>query len=82
MFCPPHQIILDFLSSFLPDMQIPTIETPYPVKDEEENAMHNTVVIFSSNDSFTLKQVFALLYFRKLPWYFPLNCFPQISQFN
>ncbi|XP_033960540.1 histone-lysine N-methyltransferase 2C isoform X2 [Pseudochaenichthys georgianus] len=35
---------------------ITTIETPYPVKDEEENAMHNTVVIFSSNDSFTLKQ--------------------------
>ncbi|XP_061588310.1 histone-lysine N-methyltransferase 2C isoform X1 [Cololabis saira] len=33
-----------------------TIETQYPVKDEEENAMHNTVVIFSSNDSFTLKQ--------------------------
>uniref|UniRef100_UPI003AAECAA4 histone-lysine N-methyltransferase 2C isoform X1 n=1 Tax=Centroberyx gerrardi TaxID=166262 RepID=UPI003AAECAA4 len=33
-----------------------TIETPYPVKEEEENAMHNTVVIFSSNDSFTLKQ--------------------------
>lgn len=29
----------------------------YPVKEEEENAMHNTVVIFSSNDSFTLKQV-------------------------
>ncbi|XP_044224947.1 histone-lysine N-methyltransferase 2C isoform X3 [Thunnus albacares] len=35
---------------------ITTIETPYPVKEEEENAMHNTVVIFSSNDSFTLKQ--------------------------
>ncbi|KAF7661140.1 hypothetical protein LDENG_00268400, partial [Lucifuga dentata] len=33
-----------------------TIETPYSVKDEEENAMHNTVVIFSSSDSFTLKQ--------------------------
>lgn len=40
-------------------MQITTIETPYPVKEEEENAMHNTVVIFSSNDSFTLKQVFV-----------------------
>lgn len=38
-------------------MQVITIETPYPVKDEEENAMHNTVVIFSSNDNFTLKQV-------------------------
>ncbi|XP_062285762.1 histone-lysine N-methyltransferase 2C isoform X4 [Scomber scombrus] len=35
---------------------ITTIETQYPIKDEEENAMHNTVVIFSSNDSFTLKQ--------------------------
>ncbi|XP_051258950.1 histone-lysine N-methyltransferase 2C isoform X5 [Dicentrarchus labrax] len=35
---------------------ITTIETPYQVKEEEENAMHNTVVIFSSNDSFTLKQ--------------------------
>ncbi|KAM8728163.1 histone-lysine N-methyltransferase 2C isoform 1-T1 [Acanthopagrus schlegelii] len=33
-----------------------TIETPYQVKEEEENAMHNTVVIFSSNDNFTLKQ--------------------------
>ncbi|XP_035994099.1 histone-lysine N-methyltransferase 2C isoform X7 [Fundulus heteroclitus] len=36
--------------------QITTIETQYPLKEEEENAMHNTVVIFSSNDSFTLKQ--------------------------
>ncbi|XP_029971030.1 histone-lysine N-methyltransferase 2C isoform X3 [Salarias fasciatus] len=35
---------------------ITTIETPYPIKEEEDNAMHNTVVIFSSNDSFTLKQ--------------------------
>ncbi|XP_034744788.1 histone-lysine N-methyltransferase 2C isoform X8 [Etheostoma cragini] len=35
---------------------VTTIETAYPVKEEEENAMHNTVVIFSSNDSFTLKQ--------------------------
>ncbi|XP_045906946.1 histone-lysine N-methyltransferase 2C isoform X7 [Micropterus dolomieu] len=35
---------------------VTTIEAPYPVKEEEENAMHNTVVIFSSNDSFTLKQ--------------------------
>lgn len=33
------------------------METQYPLKEEEENAMHNTVVIFSSNDSFTLKQV-------------------------
>ncbi|XP_038159716.1 histone-lysine N-methyltransferase 2C isoform X13 [Cyprinodon tularosa] len=36
--------------------QITTIETQYPLKEEEETAMHNTVVIFSSNDSFTLKQ--------------------------
>ncbi|XP_037132980.1 histone-lysine N-methyltransferase 2C isoform X4 [Syngnathus acus] len=35
---------------------ITAIEPPYPIKEEEENAMHNTVVIFSSNDSFTLKQ--------------------------
>ncbi|KAG7272952.1 hypothetical protein CRUP_035784 [Coryphaenoides rupestris] len=33
-----------------------TMESQYPVKEEEENTMHNTVVIFSSNDSFTLKQ--------------------------
>lgn len=37
--------------------QVITIETPFQVKEEEENAMHNTVVIFSSNDNFTLKQV-------------------------
>lgn len=37
--------------------QIITIETPYQVKEEEDNAMHSTVVIFSSNDNFTLKQV-------------------------
>uniref|UniRef100_A0AAV2JQ26 [Histone H3]-lysine(4) N-trimethyltransferase n=1 Tax=Knipowitschia caucasica TaxID=637954 RepID=A0AAV2JQ26_KNICA len=35
---------------------ITSIETSYPIKEEEESAMHNTVVIFSSNDSFTLKQ--------------------------
>ncbi|XP_043990219.1 histone-lysine N-methyltransferase 2C isoform X1 [Gambusia affinis] len=35
---------------------ITAMETQYPLKEEEENAMHNTVVIFSSNDSFTLKQ--------------------------
>ncbi|XP_069047073.1 histone-lysine N-methyltransferase 2C isoform X5 [Lepisosteus oculatus] len=28
----------------------------YSVKDEEENSMHNTVVLFSSSDRFTLKQ--------------------------
>lgn len=42
-------------------MQVITIETPYQIKEEEENAMHNTVVIFSSNDNFTLKQVFVYL---------------------
>lgn len=26
-------------------------------KDEEENSMHNTVVMFSTSDHFTLKQV-------------------------
>lgn len=26
-------------------------------KDEEENSMHNTVVLFSSSDKFTLHQV-------------------------
>uniref|UniRef100_A0A8C8JDE8 [Histone H3]-lysine(4) N-trimethyltransferase n=1 Tax=Oncorhynchus tshawytscha TaxID=74940 RepID=A0A8C8JDE8_ONCTS len=35
---------------------VTSMESPYQVKEEEENAMHNTVVIFSSNDSFTLKQ--------------------------
>ncbi|KAI5103767.1 histone-lysine N-methyltransferase 2C isoform X5, partial [Silurus meridionalis] len=28
----------------------------YPFREEEENSMHNTVVIFSSTDTFTLKQ--------------------------
>ncbi|XP_028327720.1 histone-lysine N-methyltransferase 2C isoform X3 [Gouania willdenowi] len=35
---------------------ISMVETLYPMKEEEDTAMHNTVVIFSSNDSFTLKQ--------------------------
>ncbi|KAJ8012094.1 hypothetical protein DPEC_G00065110 [Dallia pectoralis] len=35
---------------------VTTMDSVYQVKEEEENAMHNTVVIFSSNDSFTLKQ--------------------------
>lgn len=47
-------------------MQITTTETPYPVKEDEENAMHNTVVIFSSNDSFTLKQVFVYLILKSV----------------
>lgn len=45
------------LASFFDVAQIITIETPYQVKEEEDNAMHSTVVIFSSNDNFTLKQV-------------------------
>lgn len=54
--------IICFVCVFLfSDLQLTTIETPYQVKEEEENAMHNTVVIFSSNDSFTLKQVFVYL---------------------
>lgn len=34
-------------------------------KDEEENSMHNTVVLFSSSDKFTLHQVatFSHIYF-------------------
>ena len=54
-------LCLFILCIFSSNLQIITIETPYQVKEEEENAMHNTVVIFSSNDSFTLKQVFVYL---------------------
>ncbi|XP_043083004.1 histone-lysine N-methyltransferase 2C-like [Puntigrus tetrazona] len=32
------------------------MDSPYVVKEEEENSMHNTVVLFSTSDSFTLKQ--------------------------
>ncbi|XP_058251274.1 histone-lysine N-methyltransferase 2C isoform X1 [Hemibagrus wyckioides] len=32
------------------------LETPHVVKEEEENSMHNTVVMFSSSDTFTLRQ--------------------------
>lgn len=46
-----------FFIMFFYVTQIITIETPYQVKEEEDNAMHSTVVIFSSNDNFTLKQV-------------------------
>lgn len=46
-----------FVFKFFDVAQIITIETPYQVKEEEDNAMHSTVVIFSSNDNFTLKQV-------------------------
>lgn len=55
------------------DVQVITIETPYQVKEEEENAMHNTVVIFSSNDNFTLKQVFVNLILIVLLSYLNLN---------
>ncbi|XP_052398391.1 histone-lysine N-methyltransferase 2C isoform X6 [Carassius gibelio] len=33
------------------------MDSPYVVKEEEENSMHNTVVLFSASDSFTLKQI-------------------------
>ncbi|KAJ8010663.1 hypothetical protein DPEC_G00077450, partial [Dallia pectoralis] len=32
------------------------VEQPYVVKEEEENAMHTTVVMFSTSDHFTLRQ--------------------------
>ncbi|XP_035272042.1 histone-lysine N-methyltransferase 2C isoform X3 [Anguilla anguilla] len=34
----------------------PGLVETFAVKEEEENAMHNTVVLFSSSDSFTLRQ--------------------------
>ncbi|KAG5850413.1 hypothetical protein ANANG_G00082140 [Anguilla anguilla] len=34
----------------------PGLAETFAVKEEEENAMHNTVVLFSSSDSFTLRQ--------------------------
>ncbi|XP_049336810.1 histone-lysine N-methyltransferase 2C isoform X2 [Astyanax mexicanus] len=43
-------------SSLLVTPGVSFVETPYVVKEEEENAMHNTVVLFSSSDAFTLKQ--------------------------
>ncbi|KAJ8272620.1 hypothetical protein GJAV_G00091360 [Gymnothorax javanicus] len=39
-----------------PGLQLGAMETVFPAKEEEENAMHNTVVMFSSSDTFTLKQ--------------------------
>ncbi|XP_036452981.1 histone-lysine N-methyltransferase 2C isoform X2 [Colossoma macropomum] len=43
--------------SSIPTPGINTMETTlYPFREEEENAMHSTVVIFSSTDTFTLKQ--------------------------
>lgn len=38
-------------------LQVSFMDSPYVVKEEEENSMHNTVVMFSTSDSFTLKQV-------------------------
>lgn len=38
-------------------LQVSLMDSPYVVKEEEENSMHNTVVLFSASDSFTLKQV-------------------------
>ncbi|XP_036437673.1 histone-lysine N-methyltransferase 2C isoform X1 [Colossoma macropomum] len=43
-------------SSLLVNPGVSFVETPYVVKEEEENSMHNTVVLFSSSDAFTLKQ--------------------------
>ncbi|XP_073705573.1 histone-lysine N-methyltransferase 2C [Garra rufa] len=43
----------------VPPILIPGINIMEPIctfKEEEENAMHNTVVIFSSTDTFTMKQ--------------------------
>ncbi|RXN27847.1 histone-lysine N-methyltransferase 2C-like protein [Labeo rohita] len=43
----------------VPPIPIPGINIMEPIctfKEEEENAMHNTVVIFSSTDTFTMKQ--------------------------
>ncbi|XP_064202618.1 histone-lysine N-methyltransferase 2C-like isoform X6 [Anguilla rostrata] len=39
-----------------PGVPVGVMETAFPGKEEEENAMHNTVVMFSSSDTFTLKQ--------------------------
>lgn len=38
-------------------LQVNMMDSPYVVKEEEENSMHNTVVMFSTSDFFTLKQV-------------------------
>ncbi|XP_060778552.1 histone-lysine N-methyltransferase 2C isoform X10 [Neoarius graeffei] len=43
-------------SSLLVTPGVNFFETPYVVKEEEENTMHNTVVMFSSSDTFTLRQ--------------------------
>ncbi|XP_053350621.1 histone-lysine N-methyltransferase 2C isoform X4 [Clarias gariepinus] len=43
-------------SSFLVTPGVNFLETPHVVKEEEENSMHNTVVMFSSSDAFTLRQ--------------------------
>lgn len=45
-------------------------------KDEEENSMHNTVVLFSSSDKFTLHQVAILIHillFSNVIGYFPIS---------
>ncbi|XP_047667134.1 histone-lysine N-methyltransferase 2C isoform X10 [Tachysurus fulvidraco] len=43
-------------SSLLVTPGVNFLETPHMVKEEEENSMHNTVVMFSSSDTFTLRQ--------------------------
>lgn len=42
---------------FIPPQVNATEQQIYLFREEEENSMHNTVVIFSSTDMFTLKQV-------------------------
>ncbi|XP_046702337.1 histone-lysine N-methyltransferase 2C isoform X2 [Silurus meridionalis] len=48
-------------SSLLVTPGVNFLETPHVVKEEEENAMHNTVVMFSSSDTFTLRQDMCLV---------------------
>ncbi|XP_030629549.1 histone-lysine N-methyltransferase 2C [Chanos chanos] len=40
----------------VPAPAVNSMETLYPFREEEENAMHNTLVLFSSTDTFTMKQ--------------------------
>ncbi|XP_065124300.1 histone-lysine N-methyltransferase 2C isoform X10 [Paramisgurnus dabryanus] len=40
----------------VPTPGVNNMETMYTFREEDENAMHSTVVIFSSSDTFTLKQ--------------------------
>ncbi|XP_063062990.1 histone-lysine N-methyltransferase 2C isoform X3 [Engraulis encrasicolus] len=49
----------DHIAPIIPGVHM--VEQPFLVKEEEENSMHNTVVMFSSSDSFTLKQDMCLV---------------------